>query len=384
VTIDLSVPDLATLHRRRSEKWSMHPADVLSATIAEMDFPLAEPVAAALHAAIERSDLGYPAPADAALRESFAGFAARRLAWTVDPEQVSLMTDVMLALRDLARLIAAPGESIAFTSPAYPPFFDVLARIGVQLTHLRLLDDGRFDPDSLDDALRAGVRAIVLSSPHNPTGHVLGAEELAMLAERCAEHDVWILADEIHAPLTLPGATFTPWLEVSDAARRVGISVTSASKAFNLAGLKSAMVVTADGRARDLVARLGPQHDHSGLLGAIAAEVAFERGDEWLDAVLAQLHANRAWLQAELPSRLPGISWRPPQATYLAWLDCSGLGLGDEPADVFLARGRVALSRGLNYGPEGAGHVRLNFATSPAQLAEALTRMQAAIDSVPA
>jgi cysteine-S-conjugate beta-lyase len=188
-----------------------------------------------------------------------------------------------------------------------------------------------------------------------------------------------VLADEIHAPLTLPGATFTAWLEVSDAAREIGVSLTSASKAFNVAGLKSALVVTASEHARGLVAAIGRQHDHSGLLGAIAAEAAFEHGDEWLDAVLAQLDANRTWLASELPARLPGVAWRPPQATFLAWLDCTGLGLGDEPADGFLRRGRVAVSRGLDYGPEGAGHVRLNFATSPAHLDEALTRMRAAL-----
>jgi cysteine-S-conjugate beta-lyase len=220
---------------------------------------------------------------------------------------------------------------------------------------------------------------LVLASPHNPTGHVSTLGELAAIAERCAEHGAWVLADEIHAPLTLPGATFTAWLEVSDAAREIGVSLTSASKAFNVAGLKSALVVTASEHSRDLVTGLGAQHDHSGLLGAIAAEAAFRDGDPWLDAVLQQLDANRAWLASELPARLPEIGWRPPQATYLAWLDCSGLGLGDESAEVFLRRGRVALSRGLDYGPEGAAHIRLNFATSPEHLNETLTRMRAAL-----
>ena len=379
MAIDLTVPDLDELHRRRSEKWSLHPPDVLSATVAEMDFPIAEPIAQALREAIDRNDLGYAVPADAALRSAFASFAARRLAWTVDPEQISVVPDVMLGLVELCRAIAGPDELIAFASPAYPPFFELLPRQGVRLTHVRLAEHGRLDLDSLDRALAAGIRALVLSSPHNPTGHVLARDELAAIAERCAERDVWVLADEIHAPLTLAGATFTAWLEVSDAARRVGIALTSASKAFNLAGLKSALVVTAGGRARDLAARIGPQHEHSGLLGAVAAEVAFEHGDEWLDAVLAQLDANRSWLASELPSRLPGVTWRPPQATYLAWLDCTALGLGDEPADSFLRRGRVALARGLDYGPEGAGHVRLNFATGPAQLDEVLRRMEAAI-----
>jgi cystathionine beta-lyase len=287
----------------------------------------------------------------------------------------------MLGLLELCRVIAGPGDAIAFASPAYPPFFELLPRTGARLVHVALHDDGRLDLDSLDEALATGIRALVLASPHNPTGHVSTLGELAAIAERCADHGVWVLADEIHAPLTLPGATFTAWLEVSDAAREIGVSLTSASKAFNVAGLKSALVVTASEHARGLVAGIGPEHEHSGLLGAIAAEAAFTEGDPWLDAVLAQLDANRAWLTSQLPMRLPGVAWRPPQATYLAWLDCSSLGLGDEPADVFLRRGRVAVSRGLDYGPEGAGHVRLNFGTSPEHLDEMLTRMRAALDT---
>jgi cystathionine beta-lyase len=379
VAIDLTVASLDELHRRRSEKWSIHPPDVLSSTIAEMDFPVAEPIARALREAIDRGDLGYAGPASESLRRAFAAFAARRLAWTVDPEQVSVVPDVMLGLLELCRVIAGPGDAVAFASPAYPPFFELLPRTGARLVHVALHDDGRLDLGSLDAALAAGIRALVLASPHNPTGHVSTRGELAAIAERCADHGVWVLADEIHAPLTLPGASFTPWLEVSYAAREIGVSLTSASKAFNVAGLKSALVVTASEHARGLVAGIGRQHDHSGLLGAIAAEAAFEHGDEWLDAVLAQLDANRAWLISELPARLPGVAWRPPQATFLAWLDCTGLGLGDEPADVFLRRGRVAVSRGLDYGPEGAGHVRLNFATSPTHLDEALTRMRTAL-----
>jgi cystathionine beta-lyase len=382
VAIDLTVPDLDALHRRRSEKWAIYPPDVLSSTIAEMDFPIAEPVAQALREAIDRNDLGYTPPLSASLQRAFAGFAARRLAWSVDPEQVSVVPDVMLGLLELCRLVAGPGDAIAFASPAYPPFFKLLPRTGARLVHVALDAEGRIDLGSLNAALAAGVQALVLASPHNPTGHVSTLSELTVIAERCAEHDVWVFADEIHAPLTLPGATFTALLEVSDAAREIGVSLTSASKAFNVAGLKSALVVTASDRARELVARLGPQHDHSGLLGAIAAEAAFEHGDEWLDAVLAQLDANRAWLTSELPARLPEVAWRPPQATYLAWLDCAGLGLGDEPAEVFLQRGRVALGRGLDYGPQGAGCVRLNFATSPAHLEATLARMCAAVPTV--
>ncbi len=286
-----------------------------------------------------------------------------------------LVPDVMVGLVELCRTIAGPGEPVAFATPAYPPFFGALPHAGVKLINVGLRADGSIDLDGLDAALAAGVRALVLASPHNPTGRVLPRGELEAIAERCAEREVWVLADEIHAPLTLPGATHLPWLEVSDAARRWGVTVTSASKAFNLAALKAALIVTADPAARDLVARMPPLHEHAGLLGVIAAEAAFDDGDPWLDAVIAQLDANRGQLGRDLARDLPEVAWRPPQATYLAWLDCTGLGLGDEPAEIFLVQGRVALGRGLDYGAPGAGHVRLNFATSPEHLSDTVARM---------
>jgi cysteine-S-conjugate beta-lyase len=178
--------------------------------------------------------------------------------------------------------------------------------------------DGAFDLDGLQTALDEGIRALVLANPHNPTGRVLPAAELAAIAERCAERDVWVLADEIHAPLTLPGATHTPWLEVSAAARDCGIALTSASKAFNLAGLKAALIVTAGGRARDLVAGMPTTHEHAGLLGVVAAEAAVDRGDAWLDAVIEQVDQNRTLLGDALGRELPQIRWTPPQATFLA------------------------------------------------------------------
>lgn len=379
MTIDLTVPGIEEMHERAGAKWSAYDADVLSATIAEMDFPLAPPVAEALRHAVDQADLGYPQPATPSLRGSFARFAARRLNWTVDEEQIVLVPDVMIGLVELCRVIAAPGDTVALATPAYPPFFRMLPEAGVKLVEIGLLADGSLDLDALDAALGGGARALVLASPHNPTGRVLPRGELGAIAERCAEHEAWVLADEIHGALILPEATFIPWLEVSDAARRWGISVTSASKAFNLAALKAALVVTADPAARDVVERVPSLHEHAGLLGVLAAEAAFEHGDEWLDAVIGQLAANRDQLGRDLADKLPEIGWRPPQATYLAWFDCTRLGLGDEPAEIFLREGRLALSRGLDYGSPGAGHARLNFATSSAHLSDAVARMASVV-----
>ncbi|HEY3946705.1 MAG TPA: aminotransferase class I/II-fold pyridoxal phosphate-dependent enzyme [Solirubrobacteraceae bacterium] len=377
--IDLTVPPLEELCRRRSEKWALFDSDVLSLTVAEMDFPILAEVGRVLAATIERGDLGYGVPAPRGLREALAGFAERRLSWRLDPEQVTIVPDVMLGIVELCRTIAGPGGAVGFATPAYPPFFREPALAGLDTVPIGLAPDGSIDPGQLDAALRSGLRVLVLSNPHNPTGRVLPQTELAAIAERCAEFEVWVLADEIHAPLVLPGATHVPWLEVSDAARRWGIVLTSASKAFNLAALKTAFLVTADPVARSVVQRIGPQHDHASLLGELAAEVAFREGDQWLDVVVDQLARNREQLCVELRQRLPDVRWQPPQGTYLAWLDCRGLDLEDEPADVFLQRGRVALGPGLDYGEPGARHARLNFATGPEHLTEAVARMAAAL-----
>ena len=377
--IDLRVPDLATLHMRRSEKWSGQDPDVLASTVAEMDFPLAAEIAAALHAAIDRHDLGYTPPTVTQLPAAFADFARRRLDWTVDEDQITLVPDVMAGLIELCRVLLAPGEQLAFFTPGYPPFFTELPQSGVELVLLPLSAEGVVDLDALDAALAGGVRALVLANPHNPTGRVLQRIELDQIAELCTGYGCWVLADEIHAPLVLEGATHTPWLELSDAARDRGVAFTSASKAFNLAGLKAALMITASDRAHEAVRRVPPLSDRVGILGMIAAEAAFTSGDRWLDAVRGQLAANRELLGRLLDAELPKINWTPPEASYLAWLDCRALGLGDDPAEVFLARGRVALSRGLDYGGEGAGFARLNFGTSPEHVVDAIQRISAAL-----
>lgn len=377
--VDLAVPGIAALRRRRSDKWAGWPEDVQSMTIAEMDFPLAPAIAAALHAAIDRHDLGYAPPAPAALRSAFAGFAKRRLRWAVDPAQVTLVPDVMAGLIELCRVLVPPDGTVAFASPGYPPFRRELAQAGVRPVGVPLLADGGLDLDRLERVLAGGGHAVIVANPHNPTGRVLPRSELRALADLAVRHGVWVLADEIHAPLVLPGAVHTPWLEVSAAARRCGIALTSASKAFNVAGLKAALLVTADAAPAAQVARMPVIADRAGLLGVVAAEAAFAAGDGWLDAVLRQLDANRSLLADLLPAKLPGVSWIPPQGTFLAWLDCRGLGLGDDPARRFLERGGVALSPGLDYGPEGAGFVRLNFGTSPALLEGAVARMARAL-----
>jgi cysteine-S-conjugate beta-lyase len=377
VTVSLTVPDLAGLHRRRSAKWSSVADDVLSLTVAEMDFPVAAPIAESLRRAIDRDDLGYAPSENRPLLDAFIGFAKRRLDWSVDPEQVWVLPDVVEGLLALCGLLDS-GDEVCVPVPSYPPFLTTLPRAGVRVRQIAMLQDGSLDLEQLRVAFSEGARALILASPYNPTGRVFARAELAAIAELCGSYDAYVFSDEIHAPLVLGETPHTCWLEVSDAARDCGVVLTSASKTFNLAGLKAAMLVTAGGRGQQLAARLTNAHAHAGLFGVISAEAAFADGDEWLDAVLAQLRLNSAQLADELARALPTVGFEPPQATYLAWLDCTKLGLGDDPAKGFVDHGSVALSSGPSFGAPGDGFARLNFATSPEHLSEAIRRMATA------
>ena len=372
---------LAALRRRRSEKWRAFPPDVLPAWVAEMDFPLAEPVKRALLEAVERDDCGYVHPGD--LAESFAAFAVDRFGWPVDPGRVTVVPDVMVGVAEVLRVVTGPGDGVVITPPVYPPFFAALADLGRATVEVPLARAaGRFelDLDRLAGAFAAGARALLLCNPHNPTGRVLARAELEAVAELAARHGVAVVADEVHAPLTLPGATHTPWGCLGGGAAEHGIVVTSASKAWNFPGLKCAVVVAGSDRAQAQVAGIPREVRYgAGHLGLLASVAAFRDGGPWLDALLGHLDRNRRLLADLLAARLPEVGYAQPEASYLAWLDCQALGLGDDPAAVFLERGRVALSRGPDFGRPGAGFARLNLGTSAELVTEAVRRVAAAV-----
>ncbi|HVO53683.1 MAG TPA: aminotransferase class I/II-fold pyridoxal phosphate-dependent enzyme [Solirubrobacterales bacterium] len=365
---------LERLRLRRSAKWARYPAEVLPAWVAEMDFPLAEPVRIALAEAIELDDTGYAWPEAIGLAEAFAGFAARRLGWEVDPALVSPANDVVGALTAVLRQIAEPGDGVVINTPVYHPFFSVVEEVGCELVEAPLLGS-ELDPDAVEAAFAAGARVLILCSPHNPTGGVPSRAQLEAVAAAAARHGAWVLADEIHAPLTLPDADHVPFLAVSAEAAEHGIAFSSASKTFNLAGLHCAQIVAASERAAKVLAALPFGATHCGHLGAVGSVAAFRDGDAWLDAVLAVLDHNRGLLAELLADRLPEVGYEPPAAGYLAWLDLRAFDLGEDPSVALLERGRIALNPGPAFGPPGAGFARLNFGTSPALLEEAVNRI---------
>jgi cystathionine beta-lyase len=371
---ELTEIPLERLRQRQSAKWAMH-REALPAWVAEMDFPLAPPVKRALAAAVALDDCGYAAPAELGLGEAFAEFAAARLDWPgVDPAQVTPSANVVGALIAVLRELTEPGDRVVINPPVYHPFFAIVEEVGCELAEVPLVD-GELDVDGVERELADGAAALILGSPHNPTGGVPGRAQLEALATVAERHGAWVLADEIHAPLTLPGAEHVSFLTVSDAARERGIAFVSASKAFNVAGLGCSQIVTAAPGPAEAIAALPFSAKHPGHFGALAAVAAFREGGPWLDDVLAVIDHNRGLLGELLSERLPEVGYQPPRAGYLTWLDLRGLGLGEDPAAPILERGGLALNSGPTFGEQGKGFVRLNIGTSPALVADAVGRI---------
>jgi len=266
------------------------------------------------------------------------------------------------------------------TPPVYHPFFSLVPEAKRELVEVPLAGGRELDLDGIEEAFAAGARAMILCNPHNPTGTVARREELERLAEIAVAHDGWILADEIHSPLTLPGAEHIPFITVSEAAAARGICLVSASKAFNLAGLGCSQIVTAPGPAREAAERLSFFARHCGYFGLIAAEAAYGDGDAWLDSLLVTLDGNRRLLGDLLAAQLPEVRYIEPEAGYLTWIDVSAYDLGPDAAAAILERGRLALSPGTQFGAGGEGFVRLNAGTSPEILEEAVARLARAVE----
>jgi cystathionine beta-lyase len=372
---------LDQLRLRSSTKWRKYPPEVLPLFVAETDFAPAPAIGRALARAVEIGDTGYTPP-DPGIAPAYSDFAMRRFGWTVDPSHVRTTCDVMMGVVEILRRVTAPGDRVIVTPPVYPPIYECVPEAGAVVERVPLVDTGsawELDLPGIEAALAAGARAVLLCNPHNPTGTVHARETLAALADLAARFEATVISDEIHAPLTHAGQRFTPFLNASPTAARVGFTVASASKAFNLAGLKCALMITADDATAAVVRALPDEIEwRTGLFGAIAGVAAFsQESDEWLDALLAALDHNR-WLLADLlAEHVPQARYRVPDAGFLAWVDLGALGWGDNPAVRIRRDADVALHLGPLFGDEGRGHVRINFGCAPEVLREAVERIGA-------
>ena len=377
----LTALPLSQLQKRRSAKWREFPRDVLPLPVAEMDFEIAKPIRDVLEEMIKGSDTGYLGPIPE-LGINLAKFSKARWGWEIDPEQVFTATDVGVGMVEMARTVVNPGDLIMINSPVYHNMNNWITELKCKSYDAPLTKTGlhyTIDLNAIERGYAAGVKAHFLCSPHNPVGTVFTRDELAELAELAKKYDVTVFSDEIHAPLTYDAKNFVPFLAVSETAREVGICVTAASKSWNLAGLKCATVITAHPKQQER-AKSMPEavHFRASLFGAVASATAYECVD-WLDSAIETFESNRKYLKNLLTQSLPAVGYRVPDFSYLAWLDLSGLNLGENPAQVLLEKGKLALNAGITFGPESGNFVRLNFATGEEILDEAVSRIASCI-----
>jgi cystathionine beta-lyase len=358
-------------------KWNYAAPDVLPAWVAEMDVRPCPPVQAAVAEAVGRGAFGYP-PLDArtGLPGLVAAYQAEHFGWLVDPDTVVLTADVMAGVRLVLEHLCEPAP-VVVPVPAYPPFLDIVPLAGRELVTVPCVPDGDrmvLDLDATAAALAAGARTVLISAPQNPLGRAFDAKELLALRHVVERHGARVISDEIHSPLVLPGATHTPYLSLDGTAGHA-TAVLSASKAWNLAGLRCAQIVTGTRADAQRLRSLPPvANDSVSPLGVAASVAAYTHGEPWRRSLVHQLAERRDQFAGLVANLLPQLSWTPMEATYLAWLDARPFGLPD-PAVAALREGRVMVQRGGLFGPGYDGFVRVNLATSPERLATIVQRL---------
>ena len=377
-------PALSELLTHSSEKWRGFPADVLPLPVMEMDFPIAQPIRDVLIEMVNHSDLGYLGPVPE-LADGFAVFCAQRWGWEIDKSQVRIAADVGVGCVEVLRVFTKPGDRILINSPVYQNFYNWLNEVKLEKVDIPFINSGSqsddvnpwtLDLDEVEKAYASGIRVHLLCSPHNPLGRIYSRAELTRIADMAKKYGVIVISDEIHSPLVFKGHEFVPFLAINETAREVGITVTSASKGWNIAGLKSALIVSQNAAIDEVLALMPPAVKfRSSILGAFASAAAFKDGGMWLDSVLATLQENSVMVRDLLSAKLPSVKTHLPQSSYVAWLDLTSLNLGENPAQTLLERGKVAFNAGHMYGAQSSQFVRLNYATSPTILTEAIDRI---------
>jgi len=366
-----------------SDKWQKYGPDVLPLWIADMDFQSPEPVIRALRERVEHGVFGYLAFEQPEFHELFADRLLKRYNWRVSPDAVVLIPGVIPGFNVAGRVLAVPGDGLILQTPVYPPILRAASSIGLTREEAPLArrPDGSYAPDldAFAAAIRERTRFFLLCNPHNPVGRVFSRDELTRLAEVCLRRDLAIVADEIHCELTLDGQRHTPIASLAPEISERTITLMAPSKTFNLAGLKCSVAIIPNAALREkFVAGRVDLVQTVNVLGYAAAFAAYRDGQPWLDELLRYLEANRDFVVEYVRARLPGVAVAPPEATYLAWLDCRNAGpAAPDPFTFFLEKARVALSDGALFG--AGGFVRLNFGCPRSILTEALDRMSLAL-----
>ncbi len=367
---------------RSSSKWRRYPEDVLPMHVAEMDFEVSPAIRDRIKDLTDRSDLGYTGPIPE-VAKSFEAFALDRWGWQIAPEQLKLATDVGVAAVEILRVLTKPGDKVLVNSPVYSSFYHWIEEVHAEVADAPLVlrgDDWVLELSAIEAAFRDGVKVYMLCSPQNPVGRVHSAKELTAVAELADKYGVTVVSDEIHAPLSW--VPFTPYLALGPAAHRTGVTITSSSKAWNVAGLKAAFLLT---QGSEIQARLkgmpDAMHWRTSLVGAFAMESAFSHSVDWLDDAVNQIQDNLSFFQHEVSKKLPKAKLFNMESTYLVWVDLSAYRV-DKVQQVLLQQGKVAVVPGEDHAPEDeySHFVRFNIASSKARISEAVSRMSKVLE----
>jgi cystathionine beta-lyase len=374
--------DIATLRARRTNKWHKFPSDVLPAWVADMDFGVAPAVTEALARLTRNQEYGYAAR-DGVLAAAFSRRMERRFGWHTNPADAVALGDLVQASFSSVMAFSEPGDAVLLQIPSYPPFMRAIEDTGRRLIANPMQDDGArwlLDLESYEKSPDPHLRMLIFCHPQNPTGRAYTRAELEMVAEFVIRHDLIVVSDEIHADIVYPGNTHIPLASLSPEIAARTITITSATKSFNIPALRCAVMHFGPSLKARFDKRIPSRLLGSpGVTGVDATVAAWDDGQPWFDEILVQLQANRDWLVATIASDLPGVTMRVPEATYLAWLDCRALELNSTAGQFFLDQAKVGLNFGETFGPHYAGYARLNFASPPAVLSQVIGRMAEAV-----
>ena len=385
-TMTQSDNDFDQLIERRgtdSIKWNLFDDDVLPMWVADMDLRSPQAVIDAVQQRVEHGIFGYPQEPPP-LRDVVVDWIARHYDWKVDPDALVFLPNVAVGFNLAVQAVGKPGTGLLYQPPIYFPILDVPKHAGMTPRPSELIrqEDKHYkiDFDDLERAASENCSAFILCNPHNPVGRAFHRDELERLGETCLRHDLFICSDEIHADFVYDGQHHIPIASIDPEIAARTITLIAPNKSFNIAGISCAIAVIPHPKLRQQLeeARSGLVQ-HVGIMSYVATEAAYTQGEEWLDRVVEYLRRNRDYLRQFVADHLPGINMGPVEATYLAWLDCRDLDLGESPNEFFLREARVGLNDGSRFGPGGEGFARLNFATPRSNLTEGLKRMRRAL-----
>ncbi len=373
-------------------KWNQYDEDVLPLWVADMDFPVAEPIQRGLSDRIAHGVYGYPGMSSACsaiseLQQVLIERMQRLYDWEVSPEDLLFLPGVVVGLNLTCHALAVRGGNVLVQTPVYPPFLQVPNSAGME-RHDALLErrnDGHYeiDWDVFEAGLNKHTSVFILCNPHNPVGRVFRKDELEHMAELCLKRGVVICSDEIHCDLLFKGKKHTPIASLDKEIAQNTITLMAPTKTFNIAGLQCSFAIVQNQELRKKLEQTAKGLVMwVNLMGLTATLAAYRDGQEWLEQVLRYLESNRDYLYDFVRDQLPMLKMVKPEGTYLGWLDCRNAGIQGNPYEFFLKEARVALNDGATFGTGGEGFVRLNFACTWVVLSQALERMKAAVEKV--